>query len=756
MDNGAGQTVTATVTISVNQAQTTSTSIGSDTTTTSSSTTVAPEEPTITYFFSGVSTINLGETTYLWAYFSGSSATVDNGIGALPNYTSIDISPSVTTTYTLTVSNSLGHTVTATATVTVASPTTTSTTTTTTQPPVSTTVPTSTTTSPSTTTTTSTTTTVPSDGNYVTIFTSPSSTAARLGETVTVSVSGRGKGTISYQWMLDDVDIDGATSSTYQAGIAGTYKARMTSTLNGQSVSATSQGAVIRIVYGTITAQPHDSVITDGDINYMNVGFSVPLDYVTSRQWFRDDVEVSGATGLSINAQAAGRYRLRITTSNNGATHVQWTDYATVTVLPKPTVRSFSASPSTILTGTSTTLDADFSDGTGVITPGNVAIVSGIGVSVSPTVTTTYTLTVTNGAGWSITRTSKVIVTTGTLTASANGSTASRYQYGSSVVLNDGRVLVFGGPNPDAVATDIYDPATNRFTRVGDMHEHRGSIPGVLLPNGKVLAVGGQYLGPTGNYTARSTAELFDPSTGTWSYTGTPLTSRRRNFAILLSNGKVLVGGGANASGSILSSVEIYDPATESFSSAAPMPAARTEMTAIRLTDGSVLVVGGHAGGPGTDTAFIYDVGTNTWRTLSSHMNYGRYGAVAVRLNDGRVVIGGGRYTSIAESHLELFNPVTETFVQAVDLPAFLVGRYGMTAHLLPNGKVAYFGGNDGNGDDLDEIVVFDPASSTLTTEATHLSVSRFLQSSVVLNDGRIFVLGGNYWNATNADIFSP
>ena len=743
VDNGAGQTVTATVTVTVNQAQTTTTSIGSGTTTTS--TTVVPDEPTITYFFSGTNSINPGESTYLWAYYSGSNAVVDNGIGALANYTSLDISPTVTTTYTLTVTNSVGHSVTATTTVVVNNPTNTSTTTTTTLPASTTT------TAPPTTTTTA-----PPDGNAVAIQVQPPSSAvAPLGGTTQISGSGGGAGSISYQWTLDGVDIAGATSSSHNAGVAGVYRLRVTSTLNGRSVSATSNGCTVTINDGTITSQPHDSTITAGDPNYLILQFSVPITYQTDYQWFRDGVAVDGGTNLSISARTAGVYRVRITMTNNGATHVRWSDSATVTVLPAPTITSFAPTAGTIRSGTSATLNAVFADGAGIITPGNIPITSGTGVPANPTSTTTYTLTVTNGAGRTVSRTATVTVTTGTLTASANDTATQHYQGSSSVALADGRVLVFGGVYPVTDGAEIYDPATNRFTSTGSLNQSRGRTSGILLSNGKVLVVGGSYFGST-DWSARSTAELFDPTTGSWTYAGSPLAARRSNVAIRLNDGRVMVAGGLDASGHVMSSVEIYDPATDRFAAAAAMPGPRSEAAAVLLTNGNVLIVGGTAGGPGTDTAFIYDPASDTWRTTTSHMNHARYGAVAVRMNDGRVLIGGGRYTSVAEAHLELFDPATETFVQAVDLPSFSTGRHGLTAHLLANGRVAFFGGNDGYGNDLSEIVVFDPSSSVLTTEAVHLSVERYLASSAMLNDGRVFVIGGNYWNSTNADIFSP
>jgi hypothetical protein len=78
-------------------------------------------------------------------------------------------------------------------------------------------------------------------------------------------------------------------------------------------------------------------------------------------------------------------------------------------VLPA-TITSFEASPATITSGDSAKLTGVFANGTGVITPGNLAATSGTAVSVSPTATTTYTLTVTPSSGTAVTQTAIVTV----------------------------------------------------------------------------------------------------------------------------------------------------------------------------------------------------------------------------------------------------------------------------------------------------------------------------------------------------------
>src|SRR5438034_447452 len=78
-----------------------------------------------------------------------------------------------------------------------------------------------------------------------------------------------------------------------------------------------------------------------------------------------------------------------------------------------------------------------------------------------------------------------------------------------------------------------------------------------LLPNGQVLVAGGFRSGDV-----TSSAELYDPATGTWTPTASMTTARGAHTATLLPNGKVLVAGGNGAGFTYLSSTELYDPAT--------------------------------------------------------------------------------------------------------------------------------------------------------------------------------------------------
>jgi hypothetical protein len=118
-----------------------------------------------------------------------------------------------------------------------------------------------------------------------------------------------------------------------------------------------------------------------------------------------------------------------------------------------------------------------------------------------------------------------------------------------------------------------------------------------------VLVAGGET-----NAGFAASAELYDPMSGTFAYTGSMSTARDYQTATLLLNGKVLIAGGANGNGSF-SSTELYDPATGTFSAGATMTTGHSAHTAALLANGMVLVAGGYNNFTGVATAELYDAG---------------------------------------------------------------------------------------------------------------------------------------------------
>jgi hypothetical protein len=168
-----------------------------------------------------------------------------------------------------------------------------------------------------------------------------------------------------------------------------------------------------------------------------------------------------------------------------------------------------------------------------------------------------------------------------------------------ATLLTNGQVLAVGGyyndPVKGAVAlasAELYNPSTGKWTYTGSLHTARWSHTATLLQNGEVLVAGGETLGPDGRISFAS-AELYNPATGQWKATGSMTTVRRGHTMTLLTNGKVLVAGGADSAGNYLASVELYDPTTGIWTTTGSLHTARYLHTAALLQNGDVLVAGG-------------------------------------------------------------------------------------------------------------------------------------------------------------------
>ena len=124
----------------------------------------------------------------------------------------------------------------------------------------------------------------------------------------------------------------------------------------------------------------------------------------------------------------------------------------------------------------------------------------------------------------------------------------------TATVLQDGKILITGGSG-DVSSALLYDPATG-FSPTGSLVTGRYNHTATLLQTGEVLVVGGYSSTGGGLLTS---AELYNPATGTFSPTGSLNIGRHFHTATLLPDGRVMVAGGSGGGGP-LNSVEIYTP----------------------------------------------------------------------------------------------------------------------------------------------------------------------------------------------------
>jgi hypothetical protein len=231
------------------------------------------------------------------------------------------------------------------------------------------------------------------------------------------------------------------------------------------------------------------------------------------------------------------------------------------------------------------------------------------------------------------------------------GSLAAPRSHHTATLLPDGRVLVVGGRGASGptAAVEVFQPASGSWTAAAPLSTPRTDHTATLLADGRVLVVGGAAAldGQTLD-TFLGTAEIFDPATGGWTATGALATTRARHAAVLLPNGEVLVLGGTHDGNPLeggLTSAERYEPVTGTWTPTGSLVVVdRIGAAAVGLPSGKVLVVGGYAERdsipPKSDAVEIYDPATGTFSAGPEVCR--RVNGALTLLADGRVLISGG------------------------------------------------------------------------------------------------------------------
>jgi len=331
------------------------------------------------------------------------------------------------------------------------------------------------------------------------------------------------------------------------------------------------------------------------------------------------------------------------------------------------------------------------------------------------------------------------------------GNVKSNRIFNAMALLQNGQALVAGGhvinlsgKITTIASAELYSPTTNKWQYTGSLNAARESFTATLLTNGQVLAAGGLYDDPVKGPIALSSAELYNPITGRWTITGSLHTARWNHTATLLPDGEVLVAGGEtfDHAHKIISfaSAELYNPTTGRWTATGSLKQARYEQTATLLHTGLVLVAGGNTGiFVGLASAELYNPATGRW-TPTDSMTTVRRGNTMTLLQSGQVLVAGGADGSgTLLASAELYNPATGIWSLTGNMPHPLDQ---FSATLLQNGQVLAAGGYDGGF--IADAELYQPATGAWTPTGS-MTRPHALQSSVLLQNGEVLIAGGAY-----------
>ena len=328
------------------------------------------------------------------------------------------------------------------------------------------------------------------------------------------------------------------------------------------------------------------------------------------------------------------------------------------------------------------------------------------------------------------------------LSSEATASMSTARHVHAAISLLDGRVLAVGGFDEGATTAEIFDPATGTWSLTAPpLYPHTWAVA-TRLCDGRVY-VGGQFSIDVRN------AEIYDPATDTWAPAGIMKYAHIYGTALLLADCRVLLVGGYNAN----TRAETFDPATGVYKPTNAMSSERFFHTTTLLADGRVLVAAGgvdvNIGGVQQwqtyGTADIFDPATNKWSPVAP-LKRKRRSHTATLLPDGRVLVTGGSTGGKANgtdggtqlATAEIYDVAANTWEL---LPAQLVTpRSFHTFAVMPNGAITFFGGLDESGSASRQVEayyqgVFQPLEPLLADRLQHASAQ--------LPDGGVLLTGG-------------
>jgi hypothetical protein len=352
-----------------------------------------------------------------------------------------------------------------------------------------------------------------------------------------------------------------------------------------------------------------------------------------------------------------------------------------------------------------------------------------------------------------------VSVDAGTITFSATGSLNVARSAHTATLLPDGRVLVVGGEDAQRNQLDsieIYDPTAKTWTEIGHLSAGRSNHTAVLLGTGNVLIVGGGQADENGlpaGTGVTSSAVLINPSATDASTLVTATDSlkvgRSHHIAALLPNGNVLVAGGAPASTGgtppPLAEAEVYDVTQGTWSVLPQTLTVPRAMASSAVVGGKVMIVGGFTtSGATPDTVDVFDPTAQSFMSPGSLAGSGRvFGAMtALAGSNSAVLVGGIMFGSVAGEFLD----DGEVYTGGAWQSSGSIGgeRDAVSVVALPDGRAVALGGftDEPGYAPVAMVATYMPAEN-MWYRSGALATARMSATATLLANGTILIAGG-------------
>ena len=251
------------------------------------------------------------------------------------------------------------------------------------------------------------------------------------------------------------------------------------------------------------------------------------------------------------------------------------------------------------------------------------------------------------------------------------------------------------------------------------------------------------------------TAKLFDHGKRVDIVTPTLAIPRFDHDAVLLQDGRIMVGGGFSgiANNNVIVQfpiglVQLYEPETGMWTMLEPIEGPGILYSAVNLADGRVLLVGlGIEDDQPAGMASVFDPVSESWRPLPGSSSPRAVPSLAL-LADGRVLVAGGHdYSGATSIYLspepvnvvEILDPHTGEWQQAAAMNRVSEKQWLFS---LRDGRVLAIGAvSDESSDAAVQAEVYDPATDTWTlvgSPDSHYAPT----DAIEMSDGRLLVVG--------------
>jgi hypothetical protein len=330
-----------------------------------------------------------------------------------------------------------------------------------------------------------------------------------------------------------------------------------------------------------------------------------------------------------------------------------------------------------------------------------------------------------------------------------------------STLLYTGDVLMWDAwESPGTPSVRLWHPATDTFTAVPNLVSQIFCSGHVVLSDGRILVVGGHNGGEVGI----TDTNMFDPATSRWSLGASMHFPRWYPSANELGDGRVVAFSGNINHGTWANTPEVYNPVSNTWTSLTSISTADVTEgeypLSFALPSGKLFTLASSTG-----KSKLLDVNSLSYTAATTSLSPALFGSAAM-YRPGKVInSGGGPAANNASWATSAVIDMTAASPAWRQIAPMAFPRYQHTLTMLPDGKVLAVGGGDAvdggqirTGPLAPEM--WDPTTETWSTLASSRYPRMYHSETTLLPDGRILVSGGGRWSTAydyyNAEIYSP